>query len=106
MVRTDIQLVLVVKGVIHLRDQLGRIPRFTVSTEVGEHYTFPIDAAGPFLVSKADAAAMEVVLAVARVEFKLIFNIINLEATVGNAVGEAAWRLARTRAVVEIIPRV
>ena len=55
---TDVQFVLVVEGIIDLRHQFSRIACLAIGTEVGEHHTLAIDAAGPFLVGKADAAAM------------------------------------------------
>ena len=49
---------------------------------------------------------MEMVFAVAGIDLKLVFLVVDLESAIGDAVGETARRLARTRAIVEIIPRV
>ena len=44
---------------------------------------------------------MEMVFAVAGIDLKLVFLVVDLESAIGDAVGETARRLARTRAVVE-----
>ena len=101
----DIQFVLVVEGVAHLGHEFGGIACLAIGTEVGENHTLTHKATGPFLVSKADAAAVEVMLAVACIEFKLVFYVVNLEAAIGDAVGETSGGLARARTVVVVIPR-
>ena len=102
----EVQLVVIVEGVTCFGHHLTRVTCFAVGTEIGEQHALAFDAAGPLLVGEANGTAVEVMLPIAGVQIELIFNIVDLKATIGNTVGETSGDLACARAVAIIRQRI